>query len=348
MKVFGVFPHVKIYFKPSFINQIHIKQYRESKPSTSQYSETCPEVKFFMKSRKGQFGLRSALMIGVVIVGSLFAVNQFAPGVLSAGAGGNGEPTQVQTKDATLNLAAEQLQSSTKVATTAYATLDDGTVVTKSIASGQFTAWSVFTNKDTVTVRAFDSGNYPITETVSFDGSTQLNEVVKTADIASASDIAYDFVESSGTSDNDGAVNVAAGGQATVKSLEASVEVQDLYYNAGIVMVDKPSGSNVTVKMSNAKAVAVPESAPSAVDAAWKTFSPSKGDDSFKEFATHKSSQIVIKGDDINDPAETLTFYTDDVQAYQSSDTGKIKYGITDGSGNGLGLAEQSVALSVN
>jgi len=294
-----------------------------------------------MKSRKGMSGAA----IAVLAVGVLLAVLA-GTGNLSLGE----QPDQtVETKDATLNIAAEQLDSSSKISTTAYATLEDGTVVTKDLSSGSFAAWSnTFTNKDSVTVRAFDSSNYPITKEASFDGSTTLNSVLKTAPVASSSDVSIELRESSGTDDNDGNVDVAAGGQATISSVRAKVDIQDKYWNAGMIMVDKPDNSNVTIDMPNAEEVAVPDSAPSGVDAAFEAYEPSTGEDSFEEFAQSDSTQMVIDGDDSNDPSESVTVYVDDYQAYQSSETGAIEYGVEDGDGNGLGLAAQSTTLTVN
>lgn len=280
-----------------------------------------------------------------IVLIALIAAIAFAGLQLSAtGPGG-----ETEVKDATLNIAAEELDSATKVSTTAYATLEDGTVVSQSLSSGQFTAWTdTFTNKDSATIRAFDSSYYPISKQVSFDGSTTLNSVLDVAPIASASDVSIDLRETSGSSDNDGTVNVAAGGQATVSSVRAEVDIQDLYWNTGMVMFDKPDNSNVTIDMPQAEEVAVPDSAPSGVDSAYMAYNPAEGEDSFEEFAVHDSSRVTISGDDTNDPAESVTVYVDDVQAYESSDTGEIQYGVEDGDGNGLGLAAQSATLTVN
>lgn len=297
-----------------------------------------------MTNRKGASNLAwfVAIIAGAVAVGAITGVGPFSA------AGGNQGDT-VETKDATLNLGAEQLGSSSKISTTAYATLQDGTVVSKSLSSGQFTAWSVFTNKDSgIEVRAFDSSNYPITSTLDFDGSTQLNKVIKTAAIASSSDVSIELRETSGSSDNDGAVDIAAGGQATIDSVRAKVDIQDVYWNTGMVMFDKPDNSNVSISMPNAEQVAVPDSAPSGVDVAFEAYNPSMGDDNFEEFAVHDSSRVVLDGDDSNDPSESITVYVDDYQAYQSSETGDIEYGVTDDTGTGLGLAEQSKTLTVN
>lgn len=283
--------------------------------------------------------------MAVLAVGALIVVGLFATGTLSA-TGGGGDTTEV--KDATLNLAASPLGSSTKVATTAYATFEDGTEVSKSLSSGQFTSWGVFTNVDSVTVKAFDSSYYPIDYSVAFDGSTQKNKEIKVAEIATASDVSLEARETSGSSDNDDAVSIAAGGQATIDSLRATVDTQDLYWNAAYIYVDTPDNSNVTVDMPNNQAVAVPDSAPSAVDKAFRAYSPSEGQNAFEEFAEMDSNRIVLTGDDSNDPSETVTFYVDDKQAYQSSETGEIQYGAEDDSDSNLGLAEQSLAVTVN
>lgn len=294
----------------------------------------------FMAKRKG-IGT-GGIILGVAIV--LVAAG-FASGSLNIGQGAG---DTVETKDATLNLAASPLGSSTKKATTAYATFADGTVVSKSLSSGQFTAWSVFTNKDAVTVKAFDSDYYPIDYEVGFDGSTQLNKEIKVAEIATASDVSLEARETSGSSDNDDTVDIAAGGQATIDSLRANVDTQDLYWNPGRIYVELPSDTNVSVKMPNNEEVAVPDSAPSAVDKAFRAYSPSTGENTFEEFAQYDSNQIVLEGDDSNDPSETVTFYVDDVQAYQSSETGAIQYGVEDDSDSNLGLAEQSLSVTVN
>jgi len=115
-----------------------------------------------------------------------------------------------------------------------------------------------------------------------------------------------------------------------------------------MIMVDKSDKSNVTIDMPNAEEVAVPDSAPSGVDMAFEAYNPSMGEDNFEEFATHDSSRMVINGDDTNDPSESVTVYVDDYQAYQSSETGDIEYGVEDVSGNGLGLSAQSQTLTVN
>lgn len=280
---------------------------------------------------------------------ALIAVGLVATGTVDLSAvGGGGD--DVEVKDATLNLKASQLGSSSGISTTAYATLNDGTVVTKSLSADQFTAWSnTFNNKmSDITVQAFDSSNYPIAETFSFDGSTTENKEIKTAKIASASDVSLEARETSGSSDNDDAVSIAAGGQATIDSLRASVDTQDVYWNAGYIYVDTPDNSNVTVSMPNNNAVAVPDSAPDAVDKAYEAYSPSEGEDSFTEFAEMDSNRIVLDGDDSNDPSETVTFYVDDKQAYQDSETGDITFGAEDDSGSNLGLAEQSLDVTVN
>lgn len=255
-----------------------------------------------------------------------------------------------EVKDATLNLKASQLGSSSGISTTAYATLEDGTVVTKSLSADQFTAWTnTFNNQmSDITVQAFDSSNYPIARTFSFEGSTTENLNIKTAQVASASDVSLEARETSGSSDNDDTVNIAAGGQATLNSIRASVDVQDKYWNAGYIYVDTPDNSNVTVTMPNNEQVAVPDSAPSSVDKAFEAYSPSEGEDSFTEFAEKDSNRVVMNGDDSNDPSETVTFYVDDKQAYQDSDTGDIAYGVEDSSDTNLGLAEQSLSVTVN
>lgn len=279
-----------------------------------------------------------------IAVAAVFVASQ--AGFDLSATGGSGE--DVEVKDATLNLAASALGSSSKVSTTAYATFDDGTVVSKSLSSGQFTAWGVFTNVDEVAVKAFDSSYYPIEESIDFSGSTQKNQEIKVAEIATASDVSLEARESSGSSDNDDAVSIAAGGQATIDSIRATVDTQDLYWNAGYIYVDTPDNSNVTVDMPNNNAVAVPDSAPSAVDKAFEAYSPATGSNDFTEFAEMDSNRVVLTGDDSNDPSETVTFYVDDVQAYQSSETGEIEYGAEDESGSNLGLAEQSLAVTVN
>lgn len=301
---------------------------------------------FFMRTSKGV--AVPGWVIGALAVLGLVLGGMYATGNLSAGDAG--PSTSPEVKDATMNLKASQLGSSAGIDTTAYAVLEDDTVVTKDLSANQYTAWSnTFTNQmNNIEVGAFDSSNYPIFETVSFDGQTTLNNEIKTAKVASASDVTVEARETSGSSDNDDAVSVAAGGQATIDSLRATVDIQDLYWNAGYIYVDTPDNSNVTVDMPNAQAVAVPDSAPSGVDKAFEAYNPSMGDNSFEEFAQHDSSRIQIEGDDSNDPDETVTFYVDDVQAYQDSDTGAIKYGAEDDSDNNLGLAEQSLDVTVN
>lgn len=259
-------------------------------------------------------------------------------------------PNDGEVKDATLNLAASQLGSSSQISTTAYAVLDDETVVSQSLSSGQFTAWtSTFTNQmSDITLLAFDGSNYAIEDEVSFNGQTTVNKQIKTAPIASASDVSLEARETSGTSDNDDTVDIAAGGQATIDAVRATVDKQDLYWNPGMIYVDTPDNSNVSVDMPNANAVAVPDSAPSGVDQAFEAYSPSTGDNTFEEFAQYDSSRLVLEGDDSNDPSETVTVYVDDVQANQNSETGQIEYVSEDSSGNDLGLAEQSLSITVN
>jgi hypothetical protein len=290
-------------------------------------------------------GISSGTMLAVLAIGGLVVLA--GTGTLSFG---DDTGDDVETKDATLNLKASQLGSSSGISTTGYAVLEDDTVVTKSLSASQFTAWSnTFTNQmNNIEVGAFDSSNYPIFESVNFGGQTTVNKEVKTANIASGSDVSIEARETSGSSDNDDTVDIAAGGQATISSLRASVDVQDLYWNTGLVMVDTPDNSNVSVDMPNAEAVAVPDYAPSGVDEAYRAYDPSMGDDNFEEFAEHDSSRIVLEGDDSNDPAETVTFYVDDIQAYQDSETGSIEYGAEDDSGSSLGLAEQSLDVTVN
>jgi hypothetical protein len=291
-----------------------------------------------------------SILIGLIAVGLVAGGSAyFDVGPLSAVDGdspsqnGGGDTT---AEAATLNLAASPLGSSAKKAVTAYATLDDGTVVSKSLSSGQFTAWkNTFTVAYSPTVRAFSGSYYPIAESISFDGSTVKNTEVKMAEIAAAGDLSLTFRDDGSSASS---VTLSAGQQETLDKLRASVDTQDVYFNAGYVYVETASDSNVTVEMPNAEAVAVPESAPDNADAAYKTFSPAMGENDFTEFAEHDTGKVIVKADDSNDPSETVTFYTDDVQAYQASDTGEIKYGVEDGSGSNLGLAEQSVSLTVN
>lgn len=293
-----------------------------------------------MKSRKG---ISSGVLVVVAIVG-LLALGVVS-GSLNIGADAGDE--QAEIKDATLNLAASQLGSSSKISTTAYAQFQDGTVVSKSLSSGQYTSWGIFTNQDSdVTVSAFDSSNYPIEETVGFDGSTQLNEEIKTAKIASASDVSLEARESSGSSDNDDTLKIAAGGQETIDSLRTSVDTQDVYFNAGRIGVSTPSDSNVTVKMPNNEEVSVPDS--SSADKMWKAYNPSEGDATFEDFAEYNSNNIVVEGDDSNDPSETITFYVNDLQGNQNSDTGELEYAVEDNSDSDLGLSEQSLSTTIN
>lgn len=260
----------------------------------------------------------------------------------------SGAPTEV--KDATLNLKASQLGSTSGLGIDAYAVLDDNTVVSKTLTANQYTAWSsTFTNQmSNIDILAFDGSNYPIEDSVTFDGQTTVNKEIKTAQIAASGDVSIEARETSGSSDNDDALDIAAGGQSTIDSLRATVDVQDKYWNAGRIYVDTPDGSNVTVDMPNAQAVAVPDSAPSTVDKAFEAYDPATGEDAFEEFAQHDSSRVVVEGDDTNDPSETVTFYVDDVQANENSNTGDIEYVVEDSSDNNLGLAEQSLAVTVN
>jgi len=299
---------------------------------------------FFM-TRKGLSS--GAMVLGAIAVIGLALV---ASGNLNLSAPGQGTSDSAETKDATLNLKASQLGSSSGISTTAYATLEDGTVVTKSLSADQFTAWTnTFTNQmDNIELMAFDSSNYPISETFGFNGDTVANKNIKTAAIASASDVSIELRETSGSSDNDGTVDVAAGGQATIDSVRAKVDIQDLYWNTGIVMFDTPDNSNVSIDMPNAEEVAVPDSAPDGVDSAYEAYDPSMGDDSFEEFAVHDSSRVVVEGDDSNDPSESVTVYVDDYQAYEDSESGDIEFGVEDDSGSGLGLSAQSTTLTVN
>jgi len=193
-------------------------------------------------------------------------------------------------------------------------------------------------------VRAFDSSYYPIESSVDFAGSTTVNKEIKAAEIASASDVS---IEVRDDGDSVSSISVAAGGRETVDAVRANVDTQDVYWNTAAVYVEKPDSSNVTVDMPNAEAIAVPDSAPDAVDAAFRTFDPVRGTDGYTEFAESDSSELMIEGDDSNDPSETQTIYVDDLQQYQSSDTGDLAHGLEDDSGNDLGLQEQSAALSV-
>lgn len=287
-------------------------------------------------------GLAGVLLLGVI------AGTQ--SGLLNIGEDPGDEEPAPEVKDATLNLKASQLGSTSGLSTTAYAIFDDGNVVTKSLSANQFTAWSnTFTNQmSDVTLLAFDSSNYPIEESISFDGQTTVNKEIKTAQVASASDVSLEARETSGSSDNDDTLSIAAGGQATISSLRATVDIQDKYWNAGRIYVDTPDNSNVTVSMPDNEQVAVPDSAPSAVDKAWEAYDPSTGEDNFEEFAEHDSNTIQVEGDDSNDPSETVTFYVDDVQANQNSETGQIEYQVEDSSDTNLGLSSQSLSVTIN
>jgi len=286
---------------------------------------------------------------GVAIVAVLGLAVLVGTGTINLSAANSGDDT-AEVKDATLNLKASQLGSSSGISTTGYAVLEDGTVVTKSLSADQFTAWTnTFTNQmDNIELMAFDSSNYPISETFGFNGDTVANKNIKTAAIASASDVSIELRETSGSSDNDGTVDIAAGGQATLDSVRANVDIQDLYWNTGIVMFDTPDNSNVSIDMPNAEEVAVPDSATSGVDSAYEAYDPSMGDDSFEEFAVHDSSRVQVSGDDSNDPSESVTVYVDDYQAYEDSESGEIEFGVEDDSGSGLGLSAQSTTLTVN
>ena len=285
----------------------------------------------------------SAVALGALaLVGALVVPQSPLSVTGDSGSGGDAGP---EVKDATLNLAASPLGSSTKVSTTAYATID-GTVVTKSLSSGQFTAWNdAFTNQDSIDVTAFDSSYYPIDSSINFNGQTTVNEEIKIAEIASASDVS---IEVRDDGDSASSVDVAAGGRETVDAVRANVDTQDVYWNAAAVYVERPDNSNVTVDMPNAESIAVPDSAPDSVDKAFRTFDPVRGADGYSEFAEDSSSELVVEGDDSNDPSETLTVYVDDLQQYQSSDTGALAFGLEDDDENDLGLAEQSATLTVN
>lgn len=289
---------------------------------------------------------------GIAAVGVLaIAVGLFAPGAVpgldlsAAGTGPGDGDTTTEVKDATLNLAASPLGDSTKIGTTAYATVD-GQVVTQSLSAGQFTAWTnTFTNTETADVLAFDGTNYPIASSIDFDGSTTLNEEIKVAEIASASDVSLEVRDDG---DSISSVNLAAGERTTVDAVRTSVDSQDVYFNAGAVYVEEPEQAGVEVSMPGAEEIAVPDSAADSVDKAFRVYDPVEGTDGFTEFAEKDTSEIVIQADEGTDPsAVDVNFTVDDIQAYQDSDTGEIQYGLEDSDDNELGLADQTVSLTV-
>lgn len=301
-----------------------------------------------MKNRKGLSSAAMILGVGIFLLVGVIAGTQ--AGLLNIGDDTEDEEPQPEVKDATLNIKASQLGSTSGISTSAYAVLEENGIVSQSLSANQFTDWSnTFTNQmSNVDLLAFDSSNYPIEETISFDGQTTVNEEIKTAQIASASDVSLEARETSGSSDNDDTLKIAAGGQASISSLRASVDIQDKYWNAGAIYVDTPDNSNVTVSMPENDQIAVPDSAPSGVDKAWSAYSPSEGSDDFTEFAEHNSNRIQVTGDDNNDPSETVTFYVDDVQANQNSESGELEYVIEDSSDTNLALAEQSLSATIN
>jgi hypothetical protein len=286
----------------------------------------------------------SAVALGALaLVGALVVPQSPLSVTGDSGSGGDADP---EVKDATLNIAASPLGDSTKVSTTAYANVD-GTVVTQSLSSGQFTAWSdAFTNTQTIEVSAFGSSYYPVESSVDFAGSTTVNEEIKVAEIASASDVS---VEVRDDGDSITSIDLAAGERETIDAIRTGVDSQDVYFNAGAVYVEQPEDQGVDVSMPNAQEIAVPESAADSVDKAFRVYSPVEGGDGFTEFAEKDSTEVVIEADEGTDPsAVNVNFVVDDIQAYQDSDTGDIEYDLEDGDGNELGLSDQTVQLAVN